>query len=162
MFEELEKEERGEREETKKLLRIAAIIVGALAIVGAVVYLTTRGRFKAAPLVHPVVAERQSNPDPIHDLRIVHALMGRDPTGIRVKWAVELQNKSAVYTYSDIQYEARFIGPDGKVRTATRDTIKDSFAPGEQKEIPEFIDGIYDRNASTYEFVLVSAKSSGQ
>jgi len=162
MFEELEEEERGKKEETKKLLRLTAIIVGALVIVGAVVYVTTRVRSKAAPPVHPAVAARQSSPDPIHDLRIVHALMGKDPSGIRVRWAVELQNKSAVYTYSDIEYEARFTGPDGKVRAATRDTIKDSIAPGEQKEIPEFIDGIYDSNASTYEFVLVSAKSAAQ
>jgi len=160
MFEELEEEERGEKEETKKLLRITAIILGAVVIVGAVVYVTTRGRSKAAAPVHPLVAARQSNPDPIHDLRIVRARMGKDLTGIRVRWAVELQNKSAVYTYSDIQYEARFIGPDGKVRSATRDTIKDIIAPGEEKKIPEFIDGIYDSNASTYQFVLVSAKST--
>jgi len=160
MFEELEEEERGEKEERKKLLRITAMIVGALVIVGAVVYVTTRGRSKAAASVHPVVAASQSNPDPVHDLRVVSARMGKDLTGIRVKWAVELQNKSAVYTYSEIQYEARFIGFDGKVRATTRDTIKGSVAPGEEKKIPEFLDGLYDRNAQSYQFVLVSAKSA--
>jgi hypothetical protein len=162
MFEELEEEERGEKEETKKLFRITTIIVGVLAILAAALYVTSRGRYKAAAPAHPAVAARQSSPDPIHDLKVVRAQMRKDVTGIRVMWAVELQNKSAVYTYSDIQYEARFIGFDGKLRATTRDTIKDSIAPGEQKNIPEFIDGFYDSNAQTYQFVLVSAKSTAQ
>jgi len=162
MFEGLEEEERGKKEETKKLLRMTAIILGALVIVGGVIYVATKGRSKAAPGVQPVVAARQANPNPVHDLRIVHARMGKDPTGLRVKWAVELENRSAVYTYSDIQYEATFSGVDGKVRATTRDTIKFSIAPGEEKNIPEFFDGLYDSNASTYQFILVGAKSAAQ
>jgi hypothetical protein len=65
-----------------------------------------------------------------------------------------------VYTYRDIQYEARFIGPDGRVMAVNRDTIKrNSIAPGEQKTIPTFLDGLYNKNASKYQFVLVGATS---
>jgi hypothetical protein len=162
MFEELEEEQRLEKEERKKTLRITAYIVSALVIVGAIIYITSRSHPKTPSPAKPLVAASQTAPDPIRDLKIVQAKMGKDPTGIRVMWSVQLQNKSPVYTYSDIQYEARFIGPDGKVRTATRDTIKDSVGPGEEKKIPQFLDGIYDANASTYQFVLISATSATQ
>jgi hypothetical protein len=162
MFEELEKEERGEKEERNKLFQITAYIVGALIVVGAIVYLTSRGHSKSTPPVQSVAAARQTAPDPVKDLKIVRAVMGKDPTGIRVMWSVQLRNKSAVYTYSNIQYEARFLGPDGRTIAANRDTIKDSIGPGEEKKIPAFIDGIYDANASNYEFVLIGATSAAQ
>jgi hypothetical protein len=162
MFEELEKEQREQKEETKKLTRITVIIVSVLVVVGAIVYITSRPRSKAPQTVNTAGASSQSAPDPVKDLKIVRAIMGKDPTGVRVMWSVQLQNKSDVYTYSDIQYEARFIGPDGKTRTANQDVIKDSIAPGEEKKFPEFIDGIYDANSSTYQFVLLGAKATTQ
>lgn len=163
MFEEqLEEEEREDKEERRKLLEITAAIVSILVVAGVIVYLTSRVRSKIAPSVLQPVAAGRPAPDPLHDLTIVRARMGKDVSGIRVKWSVKLQNKSSLYTYSDIQYEARFIGPDGRTRSANRDTIKDSVGPGEQKNIPEFVDGIYDSNASTYQFVLLSAKSTTQ
>jgi hypothetical protein len=161
MFEELEEEQRLEKEERKKTLWITALIVSVLVIVGAIVYITSRGHPKALP-AQPPAAVSQTAPDPIRDLKIVQAKMGKDPTGIRVMWSVQLQNKSPVYTYSDIQYEARFMGADGKVRTTTRDIIKDSIAPGEEKKIPQFLDGIYDPNSLTYQFVLISATSAAR
>jgi len=160
MFEELDKEEREEKEETKKLLKITAYIVGALVIVGAIVYIASRGPAKSPQAGQSVTAAAQTAPDPVKDLKIVRAVMGKDPTGIRVMWSVQLQNKSSKYTYSDILYGARFIGPDGNVRTSSRDTIKASIAPGEEQKLPQFIDGVYDPNAATYQFVIVSAKSS--
>ncbi len=162
MFEELEKEEKGEKEERNKLLLMMAYIVGGLIIVGVLAYFLTRGSSKTTQPVQSVAAARQTAPDPVKDLKIVRAVMGKDPTGIRVMWSVQLRNKSAVYTYSDIQYEARFLGPDGGTRSASRDTIKTSIAPGEEKKFPPFLDGVYDANASTYQFVIVGATSSAQ
>ena len=162
MFEELEKEEKGEKEERNKLLLMMAYIVGGLIIVGVLAYFLTRGSSKTAQPVQAVAAARQTAPDPVKDLKIVRAVMGKDPTGIRVMWSVQLRNRSAVYTYSDIQYEARFLGPDGGTRSASRDTIKTSIAPGEEKKFPPFLDGVYDANASTYQFVIVGATSSEQ
>jgi hypothetical protein len=162
MFEELEEEERGKREERKRLLRMTAYLVGAVLVVGAIIYIASRGHSKTSQAVKSLAAARQTVPDPVKDLKIVHAIMGKDPSGLRVMWSVQLRNKSAVYTYSDIQYEARFIGPDGSMRGANRDTIKTSIAPGEEERIPPFIDGIYDANASTYQFVLLGATSSAQ
>ena len=162
MFEELEKEEKGQKEERKRLIRMMAYIVAALIVVGAIVYIASRGHSKSSQPVQAVAAARQTAADPVKDLKIVRAVMGKDPTGIRVMWSVQLRNKSAVYTYSDIQYEARFLGPDGGTRSASRDTIKTSIAPGEEKKFPPFLDGVYDANASTYQFVIVGATSSEQ
>ena len=162
MFEGLEEEQRKDKEEGKKLAWITAIIVGALIVVGVVVYFTSARPKKVPGPTQTGATTAQTAPDPVKDLKIVRAVMGKDPSGVRVMWSVQLQNKSAVYTYSDIQYEARFIGPDGKTRTANRDVIKESIAPGEEKKIPEFLDGIYDANSSTYQFVLLGAKATAQ
>jgi len=162
MFEDLEQEQKKDKEESKKLAEITLFVVGALVVVGVIVYFTSMRKSKAPAPVQTVAATSQTAPDPVKDLKIVRAIMGKDPTGVRVMWSVQLQNKSAVYTYSDIQYEARFIGPDGKTRTANRDVIKESIAPGEEKKIPEFMDGIYDANSATYEFVLLGAKATTQ
>jgi hypothetical protein len=162
MFEELEQEERGEKEERNKLLRMTAYIVGVLAIVGVIVYIGSRGHAKTSPAVQTPSAATQTAPDPVKDLKIINATMRKDPSGIRVMWLVQLRNKSAVYTYSDVQYEASFIGPDGRTLSANRDTIKTSIAPGEEKKLPPFMDGVYDANASTYQFVLVGATSAAQ
>jgi hypothetical protein len=44
---------------------------------------------------------------------------------------------------------------------ANRDTIKNnSFAPGEEKKLSPFIDGIYNANASTYQFVIIGATAT--
>jgi hypothetical protein len=162
MFEELQEEERQQKAETKKLTWITVIIVSVLVVVGAVVYLTSRPKSKAPQAAKTVAVKPHAPPDPVNDLKIVRAIMGKDPTGVRVMWSVQLQNKSDVYTYSNIEYEARFIGPDGKTRTANRDIIKDSIGPGEEKKIPEFLDGIYDARSSTYQFVLLGATSTAQ
>jgi hypothetical protein len=162
MFEELQNEEKQEKEEAKKLTWITVIIVSVLVVVGAIVYITSRPKPKATVAAQTAAATPHAAPNPVADLKIVRAIMGKDPTGVRVMWSVQLQNKSDTYTYSDIQYEARFIGPDGKTRTANRDVIKSSIGPGEEKKIPEFLDGIYDANASTYQFVLLGATSSTQ
>ena len=162
MFEELEEEERGDKEERSKLLRMTAYILGAALVVGATVYIASRGHSKTSQPARSRAAARQTAPDPVNDLTLVRAIMGKDPSGIRVMWSVQLRNKSSVYTYSDIQYEARFIGPDGRMKAANRDKIKISLAPGEEERIPPFVDGIYDTSASTYQFVLLGATSATQ
>jgi len=161
MFEEFEAEEKGQAQERNKLMIITVIILGVIAVVGAIVYLSSGSHAKtaqSAPVAGAAVS--QAAADPVKDLRIVKAVMGKDASGIRVRWAVQLRNQSSAYTYSDIQYEARFIGADGSVMSSSRDTIKDSIGPGEEKAIPEFIGGVYNPNASTYQFVIVGATSA--
>lgn len=163
MFEELEKEEREKKESRKKRIWISALIIAALVVVGTLVYVVSRPRAKAPLSVQsPTPAGEVAPPDAPHDLQIVRAVMGKDVTGVRVMWSVQLRNKSTVYAYSDIQYEAHFIGPDGRTLAVNRDTIKDSIEPGEEKKIPTFMDGLYNSGASTYQFRLTGANAKAR
>lgn len=146
----------------KQVWIIAAVIV-ALVVVVTLVYVVSRPRPKTPVRAQSPASARQTTPpDPVHDLQVVRAVMGKDVSGVRVMWSVQLRNKSAVYTYTDIQYEASLIGPTGRVLSVNRDTIKDTIGPREEKKVPPFIDGIYDAGASTFQFVLTGAKATGQ
>jgi len=159
MFEELEAEEREKQASRKKRIWISAYIIAAVVVVLALVYAISRARAKTPVRVQsPAPAAKTAPPDPLHDLKVVHAAMGKDVSGVRVMWSVQLRNKSTVYTYTDIEYEASFIGIDGRILGVNRDTIKDSIGPGEEKRLRQFIDGFYDARASTFQFVLTGAK----
>jgi hypothetical protein len=163
MFEGYDKEEKEQAEERNKLTVITLVIVGVIAIVGAIVYMSTRGHTKATQAAPAAAAVAPQGPaNPVTDLKIVKAVMGRDPSGLRVMWSVQLKNTSPSYTYSNIQYEATFIGPDGGTTSSSRDTIKDSIGPNDEKKFPDFIGGLYDANASTYAFKVVGADSAVQ
>jgi flagellar basal body-associated protein FliL len=163
MFEEFEAEERGQKEERNKLLRMTAIIVCVVAVVGGIIYIATRGHAKPSPAAAqaaPAAQKPTVPPDPVKDLYIVRAAMGKDPSGLRVVWNVQLRNRSTVYTYSDIQYDSYFLAVDGKRLGENKDTIKDTIGPGEVKTFPPIYDGTYDSHYSTYQFILLGANSS--
>jgi hypothetical protein len=163
MFEELEEEEREKKESRKKRIWISAVIIAALVVIGTLVYVVSRTRAKTPLRVQSPTSTAQAvPPDPVRDLQVARAVMGKDVTGTRVLWSVQLRNKSAVYTYSDIQYEATFFRVDGSILAVNRDTINDSIGPGEEKRIPPFMDGIFDAGASTFQFVLTGAKGTVQ
>jgi hypothetical protein len=161
MFEELQEEEKELNEMRKKQIWISAVIILALAVVGLIAYRvfkplpdkTNLSAQSSAPVV------KEASPDPVRDLQVVRAVMGKDVTGVRVVWSVRLRNKSAAYTYSNVQYEARFVRPDGSVLAASRGTIPCNLKPGDEQKIPDFLDGIYDQSAATYNFVLIGAKA---
>ena len=161
MFEELEEEEKEKKQSRKKRLWIGACIVAALVVVGALVYVISGPRAKTSVRVQPPIPAGQTvAADALRDLKLVRAVMGKDVSGLRVLWSVQLRNRSAVYTYSDIQYEASYMNVQGKLLSVVRDTIKDSIGPGEQKTIPPFVDGVYDARASTFQFLIQGAKAT--
>ena len=162
MFEELENEEKEEKQERKKVAQMAIYIVAALVVVTVIVYLVSGRQAKAPQPVKSAAAASKPAPDPVTDLHLIHAAMGKDPWGMRVMWSVQVRNTSKVYTYSDIQYDAYFLAVDGRRLGEDKSTIKDSIGPGEEKEFPEFIAGIYDASASTYQFVITGAKVAAQ
>jgi hypothetical protein len=160
MFEELEEEEKQERESRKRLLRDSAVIIGALVALGVIAYLIWRPATRPpVSTPSPAPAAQAAPPDAARDLQVVRAVMGKDVSGLRVRWSVTIRNKSAAYTYSDFKYEADFVGPDGRTLSTTADTIRDSVEPGEEKTIPDFANGLYNANASTYHFRLVGAEA---
>jgi len=48
----------------------------------------------------------------VHDLKILSARMEKDRAGTTAVWLVDVSNKSNAYTYSSIQYETTYVGPD--------------------------------------------------
>ena len=121
MFEELEQEEREEKESRKRLMRDSALVIGALVVLGALAYVIWRPSAKPAP--NPPSTAQTVPADPpsaTRDLEIVKAVMGKDVSGIRVMWSVKIRNKSTRYTYSNIKYEASFVGPDGRTHSGAR------------------------------------------
>jgi hypothetical protein len=162
MFEQLEEEEKGKKQERKKVVQMTTYIVAALVVVIVIVYLVAGRQAKAPPPVKSPVVSSKPAPDPAHDLRLIHAVMGKDAWGIRVRWSVQVRNNSKVYTYRDIQYDAYFLAPDGVRLGEEHNTIKDSIGPGEEKTFPEFAGGNYDARASTYQFVIVGATVAAQ
>jgi hypothetical protein len=76
--------------------------------------------------------------------------------------ALMLRNRSTVYAYSDMQYEVSYIGADGKSLAVNRGTIKDSIEPGEEKNVPEFMNGLYAIGTARYQFVLTDAKATAR
>jgi len=159
MFEEFEKEEeKEERESRMRLVRDSALVIAGLVALGALAYFIWRPSAQPAPTAQSTAQSVPLGPpDPAHDLEIVKAVMGKDVSGIRVMWSVKIRNKSTRYTYSNIKYEASFVGPDGRTLSGSADTIRDSVEPGGLKTIPQFVDGLYNSNASTYNFKLVGA-----
>jgi hypothetical protein len=162
MFEELEEEEKGQKQERKKLVQMTTYIVAALVVVIVIVYLVSGRHAKAPQPVKSGAAASKPAPNPAMDLHLIHALMGKDPWGIRVRWSIQVRNDSKVYTYRDIQYDAYFLAPDGVRLGEEHNTIKDIIGPGEEKKFPEFSGGNYDARASTYQFVIVGATAAAQ
>ena len=163
MFEILQDEEREEREVRQRLIRDAAMVVAVLVVIGAIAYVIWRPNITTQPATStPAPTAKMLPPDVNRDLEIVKAVMGKDVSGLRVMWSVKIRNKSNVYTYSNLKYEVTFIGPDGRPMYVTADTIRDGVEPGGLKTIPEFVDGMYNSSASTYNFRVVGADAQAQ
>ncbi|MGA8184006.1 MAG: hypothetical protein WB819_10240 [Terriglobia bacterium] len=160
MFEELEQEERDEKESRNRLLRVSAIIVGVLVVIGAIAYVVWRPAPVASTKVSvPTPAANVGPPDATRDLKLVRLVMGKDPSGLRNMWSVTIHNESTVYTYSNFKYEVEFMGPDGRILYNTADTIPGSVGPGADETLPDYLGGMYNANASTYHFHLVGAEA---
>jgi hypothetical protein len=160
MFEELEQEEKEEKESRNRLLRDSAIVIGVLVVIGAIAYMVWRPAAVAPTKVSaPAPVAEVGPPDATRDLKLDRVVMGKDPTGVRVMWSVTIHNTSTVYTYSNFKYAVEFIGPDGKLMYNNADTIPGSVGPGDEATLPDFMGGMYNANASTYHFHLVGAES---
>lgn len=162
MFEELE--EAGEKKQSRrKQVWISASVIAALVVVVALVYVISRPRATTpVPVKSAAPAGQAAPPNAVRDLQLVHARMGKDFTGVRVMWLVQLRNKSAVYTYTDLQYEVTFISLEGRILAVSRDTIKDGIGPGEEKTLPQFVDGLFDARAATFQFVITGANATAR
>jgi len=151
-----------EKESPRKQVWVITASIAALAVVGVLLYTLARPRPKASVSVPTGGPSQVAPADAPRDLELVRAVMGKDVTGTRVMWSVQLRNKSGVYAYSDIQYEARFLSPDGTSLGGSEGIIKETIEPGEEKKIPPFIGGIFEARAARYQFLVRGAKASSR
>jgi hypothetical protein len=97
----------------------------------------------------------------MHDLKILRAVMGKDPTGTTAVWSVELENRSNAYTYSNIQYQTTYIGANEVTLLVNQGTIAISIAPGDSKT-SQIRDALYPAGTAVYNFRITGAQSTVQ
>jgi flagellar basal body-associated protein FliL len=141
---------------------IAVLVVIALAVVAVVIYKVYSPAPKGSSSASARRAVKPSGPpDAVHDLKILRANMGKDPTGTTAVWSVELENKSNAYTYSNIQYETTYVGANNVALLVNKGTIPISIVPGDSKD-SEIRDALYPAGTAVYNFRITGAQSTVQ
>lgn len=154
-------------DETKKDESSAKIWVGvaiaSLLVIGGVYYYFSHlaASTPAAVSEQPAVAAGpvQTEPDAVKDLRIQRALMDKDQTGTMALWVVSIENKSEVFTYSDIQYETTYYASDDHVLLTNKGVIKTTITPGNATK-EEIRDALYPTGTARFRFKITGATSS--
>ena len=138
------------------------VVVAAIAV-GGVLYTMSKGGSKsAAPVTAAAAAPSAAGKaDAVHDLKILSARMGKDRAGTTAVWLVDVSNKSNAYTYSSIQYETTYVGPDNAALLVNKGTVPFNLAPGEERNA-QIRDVLYPAGTSWYKFRIVGATPAVQ
>jgi hypothetical protein len=102
------------------------------------------------------VAAPKGDADPVRDLKIQRTTMDKDRNGTSSVWVVTIENKSAGYGYSKIQYETTYVGADGHLLMTNKGTLPDAFGPGEQKNCT-VNDPLYPAGTARYMMKITAA-----
>lgn len=138
-------------------LWIIVIVVVVVLAGGAVLYvILQRGAEWVAPASLTAGAPDIANADPLRDLKIARASLGKDVTGTRAVWSIRIQNDS-LYTYTNIRYEARYIDAGDRLLAVNEGTIEASIGPRQEKVISELWDILYPEGTARFEFRLLDA-----
>jgi hypothetical protein len=97
----------------------------------------------------------------VHDLKILSARMEKDRAGTTAVWLVDVSNKSNAYTYSSIQYETTYVGPDNAALLVNKGTVPFNLGPGEERNA-QIRDVLYPAGTSWYKFRIVGATPAVQ
>lgn len=87
--------------------------------------------------------------------------MNKDRTGTTAVWLVSIENRSASYTYSNIQYETTYVGANNDAILINKGTIASSIGPGDQKD-SEINDALYPSGTAWYKIRITGATASTQ
>jgi len=138
------------------------VVVAAIAV-GGVLYTMSKGGSKpAAPVTAAAAAPSAADKaDAVHDLKILSARMEKDRAGTTAVWLVDVSNKSNAYTYSSIQYETTYVGPDNAALLVNKGTVPFNLAPGEERNA-QIRDVLYPAGTSWYKFRIVGATPAVQ
>jgi hypothetical protein len=142
---------------------VGIFVVIAALVVGGVLYTMSKGDSKsAAPVTAAAAAPSAAGKaDAAHDLKILSARMEKDRAGTTAIWLVDVSNKSKAYTYSSIQYETTYVGPDNAALLVNKGTIPFNLAPGEERNA-QIRDVLYPAGTSWYKFRIIGATPAVQ
>ena len=138
------------------------VVVAALAVGGVLYTMSKSGSKPAAPLTAAAAAPSAAGKaDAVHDLKILSARMEKDRAGTTAVWLVDVSNKSNAYTYSSIQYETTYVGPDNAALLVNKGTVPFNLGPGEERNA-QIRDVLYPAGTSWYKFRIVGATPAVQ
>ena len=153
MFEAVEEK----KEANSNRLWIGVALFAALAVGGTLFYMMSGGAAKSpASTATPAAATAKADADPVHDLKIFRATMDKDRMGTTAVWSLIIENRSKVYSYSEIKYEASYIGANNRPLLINTGTISATIEPGDQKT-SELRDALYPAGTSWYKFRITGA-----
>ena len=145
-----------------KGLWIGIVVVGIAAAIGAYFYSNSKGSAnKQTPATASATPQVKGDADPVRDLKVQRTTMNKDRTGTMAVWLVSIENKSAAYSYSNIQYETTYVGADNNAVLINKGTITTTIAPGEHKN-SEINDALYPAGTAWYKFRITGATASAQ
>lgn len=137
-----------------------AVVVLAIGF-GGYVFISRAKANKPSPVAAATPARPVGNANAIHDLKVQRATMEKDRTGTTAVWLVSIENKSASYSYSNIQYETTYVGADNNSILINKGTIAATIEPGGQKT-SEINDALYPAGTAWYKIRITGATASAQ
>ena len=152
-----------QKQSSSNRMLVGIFVVVAVVAVGGVLYTMSKGGSKpAAPVTAAAAAPSAAGKaDAVHDLKILSARMEKDRAGTTAVWLVDVSNKSNAYTYSSIQYETTYVGPDNAALLVNKGTVPFNLGPGEERNA-QIRDVLYPAGTSWYKFRIVGATPAVQ
>ena len=152
-----------QKQSSSNRMLVGIFVVVAAVAVGGVLYTMSKGGSKrAAPVTAAAAAPSAAGKaDAVHDLNILSARMEKDRAGTTAVWLVDVSNKSQAYTYSSIQYETTYVGPDNAALLVNKGTVPFNLAPGEERNA-QIRDVLYPAGTTWYKFRIIGATPAVQ
>jgi Na+-translocating ferredoxin:NAD+ oxidoreductase RnfG subunit len=158
-----EDSEEVEKSTAPKGMWVGLAVVAVILIAGAYFFFRSKGVLgKQASAQSSAAMQAQiKDADAVRDLKVQRATMNKDRTGTTAVWLVSIENKSASYTYSNIQYETTYVGANNDAILINKGTIPATIQPGEQKS-SEINDALYPAGTAWYKIRITGATASVQ
>lgn len=158
-----EDSEEVEKSTAPKGMWVGLAVVAVILITGAYFFFRSKAGLGKPGSAQPSasVQAQVKDADPVRDLKVQRATMNKDRTGTTAVWLVDIENKSASYSYSNIQYETTYVGPDNNSILINKGTIAATIPPGERKN-SEINDAAYPAGTAWYKIKITGATPSAQ
>lgn len=159
-----EDSEEVEKSTAPKGMWVGLAVLAVILIAGAYLFFHSKGALGKQASAQPsaaVQAQIIKDADAVRDLKVQHATMNKDRTGTTAVWLVSIENKSASYTYSNIQYETTYVGANNDAILINKGTIPATIEPGGQKS-SEINDALYPAGTAWYKIRITGATPSVQ